>query len=555
MGVYVINALNSKSVTNEFGVFDSQPTTLVVQADGYLVNVSLAAFAPVEVPTIGLYDTSFVTINGNVTHFNSGRFDPALRGAIQIGDTNTGSGGSGSVINIGATGTVSSYQDYGIWTEAQFHPIHITVNNAGSIQTTGGYEAIHANNLTLNNSGFIGAKVHAVFGSIVNTGYIDSVTLDTSGVITNNGVMSSVEIGGSSIYHGERGSISSFAVMSGDGSQFYGGAGVETLRVSADNAHVELGGGSDRVSVTTVPGGAPITGFIDGGDGRDTIGYVIFNSFLADNCTIDLAAGTLTTDSGISGIVDFNFINFENATGYNGSDVLNGNASDNILDGAFGIDVMSGGLGNDTYFVDNAGDLVIEAAGQGTDYIRASANYTLRAGQSVEALTTTRTAGTGALNLTGNELAQSIVGNNGVNTLSGLAGNDVLSGMGGADRLFGGTGNDRLIGGAGADSFYFNTALNAATNVDTITDFMVVDDTMLLENTGAGLFNSLAVGTLTAAAYFAGAAAHDATDRIIYNSATGAVMYDADGTGAIAAVKFAQISTGLALTNADFIVF
>lgn len=56
-------------------------------------------------------------------------------------------------------------------------------------------------------------------------------------------------------------------------------------------------------------------------------------------------------------------------------------------------------------------------------------------------------------------------------SLFGLAGNDGLYGLGGADYLDGGTGNDTLFGGAGADRFVFSTALNAATNVDTIGDF------------------------------------------------------------------------------------
>jgi serralysin len=51
-----------------------------------------------------------------------------------------------------------------------------------------------------------------------------------------------------------------------------------------------------------------------------------------------------------------------------------------------------------------------------------------------------------------------------------------------------------------------------------------------------------------------GAAAQDAQDRIIYNSATGALLYDSDGVGGAAAVQFAELSAGLALTNLDFLV-
>jgi serralysin len=59
---------------------------------------------------------------------------------------------------------------------------------------------------------------------------------------------------------------------------------------------------------------------------------------------------------------------------------------------------------------------------------------------------------------------------------------------------------------------------------------------------------------LSATALFIGAAAHDADDRIIYNPANGAVLYDADGNASGAAVAFAVLPTGLALTHDDIVV-
>ena len=114
-----------------------------------------------------------------------------------------------------------------------------------------------------------------------------------------------------------------------------------------------------------------------------------------------------------------------------------------------------------------------------------------------------------------------------------------------------------MTGGAGYDYFVFDSALNTATNVDRITDFSPADvlspgDTIRLEN---AIFTALATpGRLAAAAFHTGAAAHDASDRIIYNSASGVLSYDADGTGAAAAIHFATLSPALAITNADFVV-
>jgi Ca2+-binding RTX toxin-like protein len=139
--------------------------------------------------------------------------------------------------------------------------------------------------------------------------------------------------------------------------------------------------------------------------------------------------------------------------------------------------------------------------------------------------------------------------------LMGGTGNDTLSGGSGNDRLFGGLGNDRLTGGTGSDLFVFNTAPNATSNRDTITDFNVRDDTIQLENS---VFTALGsrTGTLNATMFKTGTNnnAGDASDRIIYNQSSGALFYDADGTGITAAVQIALIGNKASLTVADFVV-
>ncbi len=93
----------------------------------------------------------------------------------------------------------------------------------------------------------------------------------------------------------------------------------------------------------------------------------------------------------------------------------------------------------------------------------------------------------------------------------------------------------------------------SASNRDTISDYNVAADTIRLENS---VFQALgaAVGTLAANKFFVGAAAHDADDRIVYNSATGALFYDSNGNAAGGVLQFANLAKGLALTNADFVV-
>jgi Ca2+-binding RTX toxin-like protein len=275
------------------------------------------------------------------------------------------------------------------------------------------------------------------------------------------------------------------------------------------------------------------------GEGFDTI---------AASVSYALGAGAeveLLTTGNIGGTAAINLTGNELGNeiwGNAGNNILNGGAgndsllgfdgNDTLVGGA-GIDVMIGGTGDDTYFVTDAGDRVIEAAGEGSDTVAASVSYTLGAGAQVELLTTGDTAGTAAIDLTGNELDNAIWGN---------AGNNVLDG---------GAGNDTLLGFAGNDTFQFTTALNAATNVDFIAGFVSGQDRIVLDD---AVFTGLTPGALSADAFVSGSAAADAGDRIIYDAATGALSFDPDGTGATLATQFALLPVGTTLTAADFMV-
>lgn len=125
-----------------------------------------------------------------------------------------------------------------------------------------------------------------------------------------------------------------------------------------------------------------------------------------------------------------------NLTGNEFGQLIRGNSGDNVLDGKAGADTMIGLDGNDNYYVDHAGDIVTEGVGGGYDIVRTSIDYTLAADSEVEQLGTTKTAGTGPLNLTGNEFGQLIRGNDGDNIINGKGGVDTLVGLGGNDTYF-----------------------------------------------------------------------------------------------------------------------
>ena len=157
----------------------------------------------------------------------------------------------------------------------------------------------------------------------------------------------------------------------------------------------------------------------------------------------------------------------ENAVGGSGNDTmigngvanhLEGNAGNDVLDGGAGADTMIGGLGDDKYYIDNGGDVVVEAANEGDDLVFVLGTYTLAQGVSIETLVALNQSSTDPLVLTGNEFGQSLYGNLGDNYLNGGQGNDFLVGLAGNDNLLGGTGADDMQGGTGNDVYYADQA-------------------------------------------------------------------------------------------------
>ena len=140
-------------------------------------------------------------------------------------------------------------------------------------------------------------------------------------------------------------------------------------------------------------------------------------------------------------------------------------------------------------------------------------------------------------------------GDAGDDVLDGGAGCDDVRGGAGDDILNGGAGRDRLAGDAGRDVFVFD-ALGPA-NYDRVAGFNALDDVFRLNGS---VFVGLQAGPLSAAYFVAGKHAVDDSDHIIYDKATGDLLFDADGVGGMAAVKFAAVDPGISITADDFIV-
>ena len=185
-----------------------------------------------------------------------------------------------------------------------------------------------------------------------------------------------------------------------------GGAGSDDLR----------GFFGDDTYVIDDAGDTVVEALNDGTDlVQSSVGFTL--GFNVENLTLTGGGNINGVGNGLANVI----------TGNGGDNILTGLGGNDTLDGAGGADTMVGGLGNDTYVVDNIGDVVTEAAGQGTDTVQSSIDYTL--GANLENLTLTGAAFLGF----GNDDANVITGNAGVNVLVGLGGNDTLDGGAGAD--------------------------------------------------------------------------------------------------------------------------
>ena len=339
------------------------------------------------------------------------------------------------------------------------------------------------------------------------------------------------------------------------------------------------------IIATTTPGGGVDGNTFDGrggdytmqgGAGNDT--YIVDS---AGDLVLELVnQGIDTVTSSVTYTLAENVENLMltgsdaiNGTGNALANTIIGNSARNILDGKAGVDSLDGGEGSDVYLVGLASDHPSHEfadsglTGIGVDEVRfistTAGTLTLYSedtgiekvvigtGTAAAAVTT----GITSLNVNASAVlnALSITGNAGANSLTGTAFNDILDGGAGNDKLFGGAGDDTLIGGngndtltggAGRDSFVFNTAPSASMNRDTITDFMSGTDELHFSKavfTGFGYEGELSAGQFRSGA--GETTAHDSSDRIIYNTSSGALYYDADGEGGVAAVQVAIIGT------------
>ena len=326
-------------------------------------------------------------------------------------------------------------------------------------------------------------------------------TVPVAQTITSS-VLSGTVGGMTSGYGADGGYVSSIKV----GDVTYTRSANGTITASPNNPGTWSASGNE-LTVNLTGGGKLVLDMVQGGftyappNTVPTHDPIVLAFTVTDNDG-DTASSSIVIDVSalrISGATTRGTIAAETLNGNNSANTIDGGGGNDTINGSGGDDILYGGLGNDTL---NGG--------------------------------------------TGND------------TLYGGIGNDTLNGDGENDRLIGGAGNDILTGGAGADTFVFAAQLNAATNVDTVKDFGNGADKIELNTLFFPDLSSTAGSwdlVKGAAASGQAPAATSGKPSLLYNTSSGELFYDMDGSGGVAPVNFAELQNKpVTLSSTDFVI-
>ncbi|MBD2563991.1 calcium-binding protein [Nostoc linckia FACHB-391] len=286
----------------------------------------------------------------------------------------------------------------------------------------------------------------------------------------------------------------------------------------------------------TLSGGYGGNSAVDGSGGNDTVDGGKGEDLLSANYTF-ATGGITTTFNATTNIGSItagtNLVSYKNierldirGTAYDDL-IVGSNGNDTLSTGDGGKDTIDGGRGEDLLFVNYRSSTV---------GITSTFNATTNIGSITAGTNQVSYKNIERLNISGTRYDDLIVGSNGNDTLSGS------------------DGNDNLYGGGSTDTFAINSFYEG---VDSLYDFDTTNELIQISAFGffAGFGSGLSVGSLQTSQFTIGTSASTIAQRFIYDNSTGGLYFDADGNaGGFTQVKFAQLSTGLSLTNNNFVV-
>ncbi|MES1200483.1 MAG: pre-peptidase C-terminal domain-containing protein [Pseudomonadota bacterium] len=418
------------------------------------------------------------------------------------------------------------------------------------------------------------------------------------GVVTGNGNELNNRITGNSSNNFLNGMAGADTLLGGLGDDSYfidnasdvvteaGGAGTDTIfstiniiSLFQNVENLSLNGAAAITAtgnaLNNVINGNSTNNTLNGGVGEDTL-----NGALGNDTYVVNSAGDVVNDTGGNADTILSFIdmatlaaNIENLTlagsaligggnelnnvvvGDNLNNTLSGGLGNDQLNGATGADIMSGGQGDDSYLVENAGDVVVENSGEGADTVYAFVTLTSLAAN-VEKLTLM--PGGGAIDGTANDLDNRLNGNDFDNVLTALGGNDVIQGLGGNDHIIGGAGLDNIFGGAGNDTFVYQALADSGVTGgarDLINDFLQgqdVIDLSAIDAIAGGADDAFTLIGASAFTHTAGQLRFDQIDGVGFANDFTIIGLDVNGDG----VADSQIGLRglITLTAVDFVL-
>jgi Ca2+-binding RTX toxin-like protein len=511
---------------------------VIVEAAGEgtdLVLTALSYTAPSQVENVTLTGSAAASLTGNeLDNLLTGNAAANILAGSAGADTLVGAGGDDVYVVDSARDVIIEQIDQGTdqvlsavsYTLSAFVET-LTLTGSDAVNATGNAQANTLIGNTADNRLDGGGGADTLQGGAGNDTYVvDHVgdvvreangegtdTVVSSITYTLGDALENLQLQGSGAINGIGNALANVITGNGGANQLSGEAGDDTLIGTGGNDTLIGGTGNDTYRVDAA--GHAILELPDAG--IDSVEAAV-SWTLGD----DLENLTLVGPTAIRG------------TGNALANQITGNARGNVLDGGSGADTLGGLGGDDIYLVDNAGDVVVEAAQGGTDLVRSTVSWTL--GDNVENLTLTGTAG---LSGSGNALANQITGNAGANALSGGAG---------ADTLIGGGGIDTLTGGDGADWFCFASPIDGR---DVITDFVSGVDRLVVLTPDFAELPTGAQGTLVSGV---APTASGTGPVFLYDSTTGQLVFDVDGTGDEQGVLLATLTGQVSLTAQDLLI-
>jgi Ca2+-binding RTX toxin-like protein len=299
--------------------------------------------------------------------------------------------------------------------------------------TLTGYAAVNATGNSLDNLLAGNSSANVLTGGAGDDIYVVSVG-DTVVELANQGI----DTVRSEVTYTLGANVENLTLINGYGSINGTGNGLDNVLTGNNSANV-LTGAAGNDTYVVAAGDTVIEALNEGTDTvLASVTYTLTNS--VENVALTGAAAI-------------------DATGNSLDNILTGNAANNALDGQLGKDRMAGGAGDDTYWIDDVGDVVTENTTEGTDTVQSFIDYTL--GANLENLSLNSVL---AVMATGNELNNVITGTTADNVLTGLGGDDSLDGRLGADTMIGGIGNDNYV----VDSIDDEIVENLNEGIDTV---------------------------------------------------------------------------------------